>query len=237
MVVLFDADSLVYSSCYRKKENETDDKFYTDIDDATAKFDEVFMSIINHLEDIYEINQVKVFSGSRGNFRKFITPTYKANRNYNDLPPLLNEMHKYVKEQYNSISGYGVETDDVVAKYWYEISNEIGRNNVIIVSIDKDYKQFPCLIYNYHYNHKCVYDISEQEALFNFYEQMIVGDTADNVNYCKGYGKKYAQKYLKECKTQYQYTKKVYQLFKTIHKGKAKQRYIECWNLLKLKTN
>jgi len=237
MVVLFDADSLVYSSCYKKKENETDDKYYTEIDDATAKFDEVFMSIINHLEDIYEINEVKVFSGSRGNFRKFITKSYKANRNYNDLPPLLNDVHNFVKESYNSISGYGVETDDVVAKYWYEISNTIGRDNVIIVSIDKDYKQFPCLIYNYHYNHKCIYDISEQEALFNFYEQMIVGDTADNVNYCKGYGKKYAEKYLKECKTKYQYTKKVYELFKTIHKGKAKQRYIECWNLLKLKTD
>jgi len=237
MVVLFDADSLVYSSCYKKKENETDDKYYTEIDDATAKFDEVFMSIINHLEDIYEINEVKVFSGSRGNFRKFITKSYKANRNYNDLPPLLNDVHNFVKESYNSISGYGVETDDVVAKYWFEISNTIGRDNVIIVSIDKDYKQFPCLIYNYHYNHKCIYDISEQKALFNFYEQMIVGDTADNVNYCKGYGKKYAEKYLKECKTKYQYTKKVYELFKTIHKGKAKQRYIECWNLLKLKTD
>jgi 5'-3' exonuclease len=237
MVVLFDADSLVYSSCYRKKENETDDKFYTDIDDATAKFDEVFMSIINHLEDIYEINEVKVFSGSRGNFRKFITKSYKANRNYNDLPPLLNDVHNFVKESYNSISGYGVETDDVVAKYWYELSNTIGRDNVIIVSIDKDYKQFPCLIYNYHYNHKCIYDISEQEALYNFYEQMIIGDTADNVNYCKGYGKKYAEKYLAECKTKYEYTKEIYQLFKIIHKGKAKQRYIECWNLLKLKTN
>jgi len=237
MVVLFDADSLVYSSCLRKKENETDDKFYTDIDDATAKFDEVFMSIINHLEDIYEINQVKVFSGSRGNFRKFITKSYKANRNYNDLPPLLNEMHKYVKEQYNSISGYGVETDDVVAKYWYEISNEIGRDNVIIVSIDKDYKQFPCLIYNYHAKHKVIYDISEEEAMYNFYEQMIIGDTADNVNYCKGYGKKYAEKYLADCKSKYEYTKKIYELFKEIHKGKAKQRYIECWNLLTLKTN
>jgi 5'-3' exonuclease len=236
MVVLFDADSLVYSSCYRKKENETDDKFYTNIDEAIAKFDEVFMSIINHLEDIYEINEVKVFSDSRGNFRKFITPIYKANRNYNDLPPLLNEMHQYVKEQYNSIYGYGCETDDVVAKYWYELSNEIGRDNVIIVSIDKDYKQFPCLIYNYHYNHKCVYDISEKESLFNFYEQMIIGDTSDNVNYCKGYGKKYAQKYLAECKTKYEYTKKIYELFKQIHKGKARQRYIECWNLLKLKT-
>jgi 5'-3' exonuclease len=236
MIVLFDADSLIFSSCCDKKETIEDDGFLHNIEDAIVKFDEVFMSIINHLEDIYEINEVKVFSGSKGNFRKFITPIYKANRNYNNLPPLLNELHTFVKESYNSISGYGVETDDVVAKYWFELSNEIGRDNVIIVSIDKDYKQFNALIYNYHYNHKCVYDISEQEALYNFYEQMIIGDTADNVNYCKGYGKKYAEKYLAECKTKYEYTKKIYQLFKAIHKGKARQRYVECWNLLKLKT-
>jgi hypothetical protein len=186
---------------------------------------------------IKKINEVKTFSGSKGNFRKYISPKYKANRDYNNLPPLLNEMHQYVKEQYNSIYGYGCETDDVVAKYWFELSNTIGRDNVIIVSIDKDYKQFPCLMYNYHIKHKCIYDISEEEALYNFYEQMIVGDTADNVNYCKGYGKKYAEKYLAECKTKYEYTKKIYQLFKEIHKGKARQRYIECWNLLKLKTN
>jgi 5'-3' exonuclease len=146
-------------------------------------------------------------------------------------------MHTFVKEQYNSIWGYGCETDDVVAKYWFELSNEIGRDNVIIVSIDKDYKQFPCLMYNYHAKHKCIYDISEEEAMYNFYEQMIIGDTADNVNYCKGYGKKFAEKYLVDCKSKYEYTKKIYQLFKAIHKGKARQRYIECWNLLKLKTN
>ena len=64
-----------------------------------------------------------------------------------------------------------------------------------------------------------------------------MGDGADNVNYCKGYGKKYAEKYLVDCKSKYQYTKKIYELFKTIYKGKARQRYIECWNLLKLKTN
>jgi hypothetical protein len=57
------------------------------------------------------------------------------------------------------------------------------------------------------------------------------------VQYCKGYGKKYAEKLFIDCTSRYRYTKRVYELFKTIHKGKAKQRYIECYNLLKLKTN
>jgi 5'-3' exonuclease len=236
MILLFDADSLIYASCLRRKENEYDDKYYTNIEDSIHKFDEGFMSIINHLEESYEIDKVLVFSGSKGNFRKYISPKYKANR-VGELPPLLNEMHKFVKDTYDSIVGHGVETDDMVARYWYNLSKEHSRDNVMIISIDKDYKQFPALIYNYHFNHKCIYDISESEAMYNFYEQMIIGDGADNVQYCKGYGKKYAEKLFKNCDSNYKYTKKVYELFKQIHKGKAKQRYIECYNLLKLRTN
>ena len=188
MILLVDADSLIFASCYKKREFPTDEKFYTDIDDSKAKFDQQFMSIVNKLEDMYSVDKVITFSGSKGNFRKLITSDYKANRKAVDLPPLLNEMHDYVKDQYESVWGHGIETDDIVARYWFELSNEIGRDNVMIVSIDKDYKQFPCLIYNYHYKHKVVLDISEDEALFNFYEQMIIGDTADNVNYFKGKG-------------------------------------------------
>ena len=145
-------------------------------------------------------------------------------------------MHEYVIKQYDSIIGYGVETDDMVARYWYQISQDIGRNEVMIVSIDKDYKQFPCLMYNYHYKHQTILDITEDEAMFNFYEQMIVGDTADNVNYFKGKGKKFAEKYFKNCTTKYQYTRKLYELFKQQYKGKARQNYVECYHLLKLRT-
>ena len=236
MILLIDADSLIFASCYRKRENPDDELFYTEIEDSRAKFDEQFMSIVNHLEEKYPIDKVLTFSGSKGNFRKLITKKYKANRKKQELPPLLDEMHQFVKEQYDSIWGYGVETDDMVARYWKQISDDIGRDEVMIVSIDKDYKQFPCLMYNYHYKHQVVLDISEEEAMYNFYEQMIVGDTADNVNYFKGKGKKFAEKHFKDCTTKYQYTRKLYELFKQEYKGKAKQKYAECYHLLKLRT-
>jgi len=105
------------------------------------------------------------------------------------------------------------------------------------VSIDKDYRQFPALIYNYHYKHKEILDISEEQAMYNFYEQMVTGDTADNVNYFKGKGKRYAEKYFVDCETKYQYTRKLYELFKINYKSKAREKYIECYNLLKLRTN
>ncbi len=237
MVLLFDADSLIFASCYRKRETPEDDKYYRDIEEARDKFSEQFMKIVNDLELKYQIDKVLCFSGSLGNFRKLITPKYKANRKKQELPPLLNEMHKFVKEHYDSIYGYGIETDDMVARYWQQISDDIGRDEVMIVSIDKDYKQFPALIYNYHYKHKEVLDISEEEALYNFYEQMIVGDTADNVNYFKGKGVKFAAKYYDNCITEYQYIRKLYELFKEQYKGKARQKYTECYNLLKLRTD
>ena len=236
MILLIDADSLIFASCYRKRETPDDELYYTDIEDSRAKFDEQFMSIVNHLEDKYPIDKVLTFSGSKGNFRKLITKKYKANRKKQELPPLLDEMHQFVKDHYDSIWGYGVETDDMVARYWKQISDDIGRDEVMIVSIDKDYKQFPCLMYNYHYKHKEILDISEEEAMYNFYEQCIVGDTADNVNYFKGKGKKFAEKHFKDCTTKYQYTRKLYELFKLEYKGKARQKYTECYHLLKLRT-
>ena len=237
MILLVDADSLIFAACYKKRENPEDDKYYRDIEEAQAKFDEQFMSIVNKLEDMYPVEKVITFNGSKGNFRKIITSDYKANRKKQELPPLLDEMHQYVKDQYDSVWGYGIETDDMVARYWYELSNELGRNNVMIVSIDKDYKQFPCLMYNYHYKHKVILDISEEEAMYNFYEQMIVGDSVDNVQYFRGKGKVFASKWFNGCDTKYQYTKKMYELFKQEYKCKARQKYAECYHLLKLRTN
>ena len=237
MILLIDADSLIFASCYRKRETPEDEKYYTDISDSRNKFDQQFMSIVNDLQEKYTIDKVITFSGSKGNFRKLLAKKYKANRKKQELPPLLHPMHNYVKQQYDSIFGYGVETDDMVARYWFKLSEEFGRNEVMIVSIDKDYKQFPCLIYNYHWKHKEILDISEEQALYNFYSQMIEGDTADNVNYFKGKGKRFAEKYFVDCETKYQYTRKLYELFKQNYKSKAREKYIECYNLLKLRTN
>jgi 5'-3' exonuclease len=235
MIVLVDADSLIWSSCYKKKEHPEDEQYHT-IENAILKFDEVFMSIINKIEEVYELDKVLTFAGARGNFRKQISKTYKANRKESDRPPLLNELQKYVAEKYNAIAGEGVETDDVVATYWKTLSDTFGRDEVLIVSIDKDYKQFPCIIYDYHYKKQCFHNISEAEARYNFYEQMIAGDSADNVNYCKGYGKAYCKKAFKDCLSNYSYLRAVFSLYKVLYKNKAREKFLECHKLLKLKT-
>jgi len=235
MIVLVDADSLVWSSCYKFKESPEDDG-WNDIEEAKGKFDEVLMKIINDLEADYELDRVLIFNGAKGNFRKEISADYKANRINRELPPILNELHQYVRDQYDSISAINEETDDVVARYWKNTVSVLGKYEVMIVSIDKDYKQLPCLMYNYGKKHQCVYDISEQEALSNFFSQMIIGDPADNVNYCKGYGIKFTEKYLIDCNSRYSYTKKVLKLYQSIYSDQAKTKFRECYQLLKLRT-
>lgn len=237
MILLIDADSLVFASCFKTKNTPDELDYYTNIEDSIDKFDEQYMKIVNDLQEIYDIEKVITFNGCKGNFRKQLSKKYKANRKKQILPPLLHNMHQYVKDTYESKYAFGVETDDMVARYWFTLSNQFGRDNIMIVSIDKDYKQFPALIYNYHYKHKKILNISKEEALYNFYEQMIVGDVADNVNYFKGKGVKFSEKYFKDCNSKYQYTKKMYELFKKEYKGKAKLKYIECYNLLKLRTD
>lgn len=217
MILLFDIDSLLYSSCYNVDSPE----------EAMFKFDENYQKIINDLEELWEIEQVIPFGLSRNNFRKYITKKYKANRS-KEKPQYFNQLCKYVEAYYEPEIANGMETDDLVAIF----QEKIGHENCIIISIDKDYKQFEGTIYNY--RQKKIIQLNKQQALYNFYEQMIVGDTADNVNYCRGYGKAYAKKLFKGVSTDFGYKKKVLGLFKKIYRSKGRERFIECYHLLKL---
>ena len=198
MKVIFDADSLIYASCFRRKDNRksSDDLFETDIEVAFDKFKSSFGKLLAFLEDIVEVDEIVFCNGSKNNFRQDISPEYKLNRTQK-RPEILSELHEKVKFEYGSIYGDGVETDDVVATLWREEVLLNGIDSVIIMSLDKDYKQFPCWFYDYHYKRRELIKITDKEAIENFYYQMIVGDTADNVNYCKGFGKVYAKKLFK----------------------------------------
>ena len=97
MILLVDADSLIFASCLKQKESELDTGFVDCIDEAKEKFDDKLSAIVNHLEGVYDVEEVRIFNGSIGNFRKLITTKYKANRKKQELPPLLNDLHNLIK--------------------------------------------------------------------------------------------------------------------------------------------
>jgi len=238
MKVIFDADSLIYASCFKSKENRVsnDDLFETDVEKAFDKFSGNLGKLISFLEEQVPVDDLIVCNGSKNNFRKDIDSNYKLNRTQK-RPDILSELHELVKLSYNSVWGDGVETDDVVATLWSEEVSKNGVDSVIIMSLDKDYKQFPCWFYDYNYKRRELYKISEEEAIRNFYSQMIIGDSSDNIKVCKGYGKVYASNLLKEAKTEYSAMNRTYRLYKDIYGDDAKPIFNQTKSLLKLKTD
>jgi len=238
MKVIFDADSLIYASCFKKKDDREfpEDLFETDVNVAFNKFQVSFERLLDFLEEQVNVDEVVFCNGSKNNFRKDISATYKLNRTQK-RPEILPLLHDMVKLEYNSIYGDGVETDDVVATLWAEEVEKNGIDSVVIMSLDKDYKQFPCWFYDYNYKKRELVKISEQEANENFYSQMIVGDSADNIKVCNGYGKVYAQKLFKDAKNKYSLMNRTYRLYKQVYGDDAKAMFNQAKSLLTLKTD
>jgi 5'-3' exonuclease len=222
MILLIDADSLVYSCSYGCETKE----------DALHKFDEHIQFIVNEVSEFYPVSQIVTYHGSSNNFRNDITKTYKANRKHNNKPEYYHELSEYVTSVYNAISATGEEVDDVVARDWLGLND--GGHDVCIVSIDKDYLQLPALIYNYNQHRRGFTQVTPEQARRNFWTQMITGDAADNVNYLKGKGKVYAKRLLNDATNSYSHMRRVYSLFVEEYGNDAKEKFNECYKLLKI---
>ena len=221
MIVLIDADSLVYACCYVVETQE----------EAYAKFDEILMYIVNDIDEVYNVTDVKVFHGHTGNFRYDVTPTYKAQRK-SEKPEFYTKLSKYVKTAYEAISAKGEEVDDLVAKTW-KLYKKLNWP-VCIVSIDKDYKQLPCLLYNYSKTKQTFTDISEAEARHNFWVQMLTGDRADNIKGVEGIGPKKAEALLEGCTGTISYARRVVSTYIEKYGPEGLKRAREAHTLLKI---
>ena len=74
--------------------------------------------------------------------------------------------------------------------------------------------------------------------MYNFYEQLIIGDSADNVQLLsRSKGRVYAGKYFKDCDNKIPIHKESYTNYLNKNtKVKPRQKYTECYHLLKLRT-
>lgn len=185
MKLLLDADIITYHAVY-SSEGST-------IAGLIDKLDSIMGSIIYNLE--HEEGLIFDYQGyltGTGNFRHEISDIYKAQRP-KEKPITLKLARNYLVDNYNVSVVDGIEADDAIATE----ANRIGYENAIIVSIDKDFMQIPCTIYNYQKQTWKV--VSEWEAKVNFYTQVLTGDTADNIKGLHGIGPKKAAKILEGC--------------------------------------
>lgn len=163
-------------------------------DDAAVPVLESMATVVEDLMlfDLPDIENFEFFLTGKNNFRYDIATTapYKGNRKDVERPRHLPLLRDYMVKAYGASVSEGQEADDDIAIR----ATELGFGNFVIVSIDKDFLQVP----GWHYNFvkKTLKQVTEEEAMKNFYTQVLVGDTADNIKGAPGIGKAKAAKLL-----------------------------------------
>lgn len=126
---------------------------------------------------------------SKSNFRKEIDPEYKANRNKVRKPTCLKQVREFMVKNMKTKTVDGLEADDLLGIFMTK-----NPDKYIMWSIDKDLKQ----IAGRHLTEDGIILISEEEAEFNFWMQVLTGDQADNYKGIQGVGPVKAERILKE---------------------------------------
>ena len=232
--LIVDADSLVYSAVTCKKD-ESKDGYVHDTGVAIEKFDNSFQEIINLLWENNGINVTHFcfIIGGSDNFRKILSPSYKANRP--PSPPLRGFLSSYIESEYNAYRAHSSEADDVIVATHKKLIAE--GKDVVIAANDKDIKQIPCKFFDYFYQRKMLVVVDEKEARYNFYGQLLIGDKTDNINGIEGYGKAKPPKLFKGCVSDYSYLRVCFTEYKKKYKQKAREKLIETYTLVKLRDN
>lgn len=181
-ITLIDGDIVAYRAAFSCEEG-------TDID-AEEYIDDLLSYIMNATQFTENWDNVEVFLSGSNNFRKEVNTEYKANRT-RPKPDLLPSCMTYLTEAYGAKVSDGQEADDDIVIR----ATELGYDETIIASIDKDFLQVPC--WHYNFNRGTMVKVEEFEGLLFFYEQILTGDAADNVKGVRGIGPVKAKKLLK----------------------------------------
>lgn len=141
-----------------------------------------------------EFDKLELFLTGKGNFREQVATIrgYKSNRRDNVRPVHYRGIRRYMRERWGAQVVRGYEADDALAMVAHE--HDYCTESVVLVSADKDLKTVP----GRHYNprKKAWAIITPQEALLNFYGQVLTGDVVDAICGCYKMGPKGAAELL-----------------------------------------
>jgi hypothetical protein len=185
MKALVDADILVYRF-----------GFASDGDPAEFALARV-SEFLDNLQMMDGIDEVWGYLTGGGNFRYEIATTapYKGNR-IMEKPYHYQLLREYMERAWGFEMIEGMEADDAIGIEAYRHEPD----ETIIVSIDKDLN----MIRGHHYNFvkEEKYFVTEEEAIRNFYLQILTGDKVDNIIGLPGIGPVKSKKLLKDCNTE-----------------------------------
>lgn len=221
-IILIDADSMCYIG-----------GSFDEVDQAYDKVDEALSKIIS--ESKATNYQVFVEKTKNNNFRKKIVKSYKKSRLNKELPKFYIEIKDYLINTWNAYGISGYESDDVIISAWRLAKKEYPFNEVLIASMDKDLKQYPITFFDTYYRRFGeVTSISNDECDYNFWIQMIQGDSTDSISGVKGKGIKYAESSLKQSKNHFITTCRVY---RSVYGSRWQKNFIKNYVQLRLLDN
>lgn len=190
-IALIDGDIVAYRSAASceptkaKPERET-------LEQAIFRTNDLIYRIIN----TSTTSEYRLFLSGDRNFRKQLYPDYKANRAHIPKPVYLGACRDLLVREWGAEFCNGFEADDGIGMAHSERS--------VICSIDKDFKQIEGEHFNFVKNEFSTVD--GQQAAFNFYAQMLEGDSSDNVRGVAGIGPVGARRILSDCSPEHMHS-------------------------------
>lgn len=146
-------------------------------------------------------------SSDKSNFRYDLATIkpYKGNRQQ-PKPVHYEAVRDYLQRRWDAIVVHGEEADDRLAQFQYDCMQRLYDGDAeqhdvtCIATIDKDLDMVPG--WHFNYTSKSKYWVTEDEAMRNFYTQLLVGDKVDNIQGVPGIGKAKAAKAFASCDTE-----------------------------------
>ena len=176
------------------------------------------------LRDILEAtgaDSYKVFLTGSGNFRRELTPTYKANRP-DERPEHWQAVREFLVTQHKAMICEGWEADDQLG-----IEQDKVGGTTVICSIDKDLLQVPGKHYNF--VKKEFKEVSPDEGLKKLYLQALIGDRSDNIVGVQGIGPVKAEKALEGLETELEWYEKVKAMYDDVERLHLNMQLLYIW--------
>tara|TARA_R110000803_G_C11938677_1_gene316292 strand:- start:127 stop:840 length:714 start_codon:yes stop_codon:yes gene_type:complete len=153
------------------------------------------------VDELLSVKGVESYSGyitGKGNFRNKIATEqdYKGNRTNNRKPVHYDTLREYLVSKWGFELIEGQEADDAIGIAVYDLPED----RSCVMSVDKDLNMLRG--WHYNFNKKDLYYVTEQEAIRNFYLQILTGDRVDNIPGLVGIGPVKANKILEDCVTE-----------------------------------
>ena len=152
-----------------------------------------------------EATEYTIFLTGTGNFRRELSPDYKANRP-ETRPAHWAVVRQYLINNHNTVVCDGKEADDELG-----IQQDKETGTTILCSIDKDLRQIPGRHYNF--VKKEFFEVTKCDGKKFLYLQALIGDRNDNIFGVHGIGPKKADRAFEGLTTELEWYNKCLELY------------------------